>query len=123
MPAGELRGLSVDEQVFADGIGQISVVGGTVRVDFVAYSPVEKDPKGQPVAVFRHRLIMGVDGFLHAAEKIREAAEAVLSRTGAPRPRDVSPPSEPVKLAAETASAPPAPVVDMPKAQGKPPFP
>jgi hypothetical protein len=111
----------VDEQVFADGIGQISVIGSTVRVDFVVYSPTEKDPKGQPVAVFCQRLIMGVDGFLHAAEKIHEAADAVQSRTGTSRPREVPPPPEPVQPAPVAASS--APVVEIPKPLGKPPFP
>lgn len=118
-----LRGLGVDDQVFSDGIGQISVIGSTVRIDFVVYSPTEKDPKGQPVAVFRQRLIMGVEGFLHAAEKFHEAAEAVRSRTGATRPREVPPPPEPLEHPAEPVSTVSAPVVEMPKPQGKPPFP
>ena len=89
----------MDPQIFSDGIGQITVVGGTVRLDFVAYSPTEKDSKGQPVAVFCQRIIMGADGFLQSARKIQETVEA-MSKLGTPlrvsfrsktRPKDAVP--------------------------------
>ena len=84
--ANKRQGVAVDEQVFADGIGTISVIGGTVRLDFVTYSPTEKDASGQPAAVFRQRLIMGMETFLHAAEKIHEAAQTLSSRAARSEP-------------------------------------
>jgi len=109
----------VDDQVFADGLGQISVIAGTVRVDFVAYSPVEKDARGQPVAVFRQRIIMGMEAFFQTAAKIQEAAQALAGRAVPP------PHPEPVETVVEQFPAPeraPA-AADAPKPPNKPPFP
>ena len=90
----------MDEQVFVDGIGTISVIGGTVRLDFVSYSPTQTDPSGQPVAIFRQRIIMGTDTFLHAADKMREAAQTLAGRMH----REPAPPPQP---SAPTLSAVP----------------
>jgi len=71
----------MDEQIFADGIGSISVIGGTVRLDLVALSPTERDAAGKPKLVFRQRIVMSADGFVHSAQKVQEAALA-LSKIG-----------------------------------------
>ena len=109
------------DQVFADGLGQIAVIAGTVRLDLVTYSAVEKDAKGQPLAVFRQQIIMGVEGFLHAAEKIGEAAQALSNRAAAAHPREAQPLAEsmPPPPAPEATPAP----VEAPAHLGKPPFP
>jgi hypothetical protein len=93
----------MEDQIFSDGIGQVSIIGGTVRLDFVTLSPTEKDAKGQPTAIFSQRVIMGVDGFMQSAAKIQEAAQAVLKL--AQRPRDGQ-----TQQAAEPATSAPAPV-------------
>jgi len=108
----------VDDQIFADGIGQISVIAGTVRIDFVAYSPVEKDARGQPVAAFRQRIIMGLEAFYQTAEKIQEAAKALSSRTPPPPPEPHEAVVEHLAVP-ERASAP----AEAPKPAAKPPFP
>src|SRR5260221_9613356 len=79
----------VDDQIFSDGIGTISVIGGTVRLDFVALSPTEREANGQPKAVFCQRIVMGVDGFLRSASKVQEAVQA-LSKMGATAPQTPS---------------------------------
>jgi hypothetical protein len=76
----------LEQQVFSDGLGSISVIGGTVRLDFVVFSPTERDANGQPQPVFCHRIIMGADTFLRAAEKMNEAAQAVAKRVASARP-------------------------------------
>ena len=67
----------MDQQVFSDGIGQVTIIGGALRLDFVTFSPTEKDAKGQPIAVFSHRVVMSLDGFMQSAVKLQEAAQAV----------------------------------------------
>jgi len=67
----------MEKQIFSDGIGQITVIGGMVRLDFVAYSVTEKDAKGQYLPVFCQRIVMSPDSFLHATAKMREAAQAI----------------------------------------------
>jgi len=93
------------DQVFSDGIGQVTVIGGVVRLDFIAYSPTEKDAKGQPQAVFCQRIIMSADSFLRSAEKIQEAAQAI-AKLG-PRPREIA-----------SVEATPAPAAPAPQASG-----
>ncbi|MBF0093667.1 MAG: hypothetical protein HQL34_03895 [Alphaproteobacteria bacterium] len=58
----------MENDVFADGIGEISVVGGVVRMDLVALSATERDAANQPKMTFRQRIIMPVEAFLRAFE-------------------------------------------------------
>lgn len=80
-------GAGVHDQLFSDGIGAISVVGGTVRLDFVSLSPTERDANGQPKAVFSQRIIMSVEGFLRAAGKVNEAAQAIAKASASENTR------------------------------------
>jgi hypothetical protein len=100
----------MEDQVFSDGIGQVSIVGGTVRLDFVVLSPTEKDAKGQPVAVFCQRVVMGIDGFMQSAAKIQEASQAVLKLAQRPREPQPAASEPPVTVPAKAAAAEPAPV-------------
>ena len=90
----------MDEQIFSDGIGTIIVIGATVRLDFVALSPTERDANGQPKAVFRQRIVMGVDGFMRSASKVQEAVQA-LSKMGALQ-QGAAPASAPTSLASRS---------------------
>jgi hypothetical protein len=65
------------DQIFSDGIGSISIVGGIVRIDFVVLSPTEKDAGGQPKAIFQQQLVMGAEAFLRSTEKMQGAAQAL----------------------------------------------
>jgi hypothetical protein len=67
----------MEQQFFSDGIGQITIMGGAIRLDFITFSSTEKDPKGQPAAVFSHRVVMSLEGFMQSAAKLQEAALAV----------------------------------------------
>jgi hypothetical protein len=67
----------MEQQIFSDGIGQITIIGGAVRLDFITYSPSEKDAKGQPAPVFCQRVVMSLEGFMQSAAKLQEAALAV----------------------------------------------
>ena len=118
----------MDDQIFSDGIGTISVIGATVRVDFVALSPTEREPNGQPKAVFRQRIVMGVDGFLRSAAKVQEAVQA-LQKMGAAAPQLPSF-TEPVprveEVSAVTVAAAPSPAPAPPVQKtgtSRPPFP
>ncbi len=70
------------EQIFSDGIGTISITGGTVRFDLITFSPTENDAGGQPKAVFQQRIVMTADAFLHSAGKVQEAVQ-VLAKLAA----------------------------------------
>lgn len=103
-----------DDQVFCDGLGAISVINGTVRLDFVALSPTEKDATGKPAAVFRQRIIMGLDGFLQAGEKIGEVMPLLAKRT---------PPAEAAKPAGLESRGPVLEPAGIAPSHAKPPFP
>ena len=56
----------MSDERYADAFGEISLVGSTVRIDLISLSHDQKDDKGQPRPVFRQRIVMPVDGFLHS---------------------------------------------------------
>ena len=89
-------GNTLVEQTFSDGIGSITIIGGTVRIDFMIFSPDEKGADGRPKVTHLQRIVMVPEGFLHSAEKIQEAAQALskLGTTARPsgEPRVVEPP-------------------------------
>jgi hypothetical protein len=74
----------MQEEIFADAIGEIQVANNVVRIDFVSLSPTERDAKNNPKTVFRQRVVMPIDTFGNAAELIRTAMEGLL-KSGAMR--------------------------------------
>lgn len=114
----------MEQQIFADGIGRISVIGGLVRLDLVTYSATETDANGQPRPILTHRIIMGADGFLRSSEKILEAVKMFnKSAAAAPAPGRPAPsppggpaPNAPSQTPAPNGAQPPA----APAQQAKP---
>lgn len=90
----------MEQQTFADGIGRIAIIDGIVRLDLVAHSPTETGADGKPRAVFSHRIVMGVDQFLRASEKIAETVkvvrDAAARQATQPAPAAKEPPREAV---------------------------
>ena len=103
-------GNALVEQTFSDGIGSITIIGGTVRIDFMIFSPDEKGVDGRPKVVHLQRIVMAPEGFLHSAEKIQEAAQALskLGTTARPsgEPRAVEPPVVEPRVVEPSVSAP-----------------
>jgi hypothetical protein len=93
----------MEDQIFCDGIGKISIIGGIVRLDLMSYSPSETDANGQPRAVLTHRIVMGMDAFLRSSEKVLEisrqiakpapqvAVSQAVGPTPSQRPQEVPP--------------------------------
>ena len=101
----------MEKQVFSDGIGQITVIGGMVRLDFVTYSVTEKDAKGQYLPVFCQRVVMSPESFLHATAKMQEAADAIAKLAQSPRksPAEAAPVSAAPGAETQPASPPKRP--------------
>jgi len=77
------------DELYADGIGEITVSGTTVRIDLVSLSPTERDQNNAPKAVFRQRIVMSVEGFASSAELMQKALQGLIDggaihRTPAP---------------------------------------
>ena len=56
----------MNQDIFADGIGNINVTGNIVRIDLVALQPQLKGEKGEPVFANNQRIVMPLDGFIQA---------------------------------------------------------
>ncbi len=100
----------MEQQTFADGIGRIAIIDGIVRLDLVAHSPTEAGPDGKPRPVFSHRVVMGVDQFLRAAEKIAETVKVIRTanaRPAAPTTMAHEPPRDVARPASQPQQVPP----------------
>lgn len=73
-------------EVFADGIGEITVTGHTVRIDLVSLVPGERNASGQPNSAFRQRIVMPLEGFTSAHELICRVVEGMKSAGPAAKP-------------------------------------
>jgi hypothetical protein len=65
------------DEVYSDGIGEITVTGTIVRVDLVSLSPTER-ANGGPNSVFRQRLIFSVEGFANSVELMQKALQGLV---------------------------------------------
>jgi len=102
-------------ETFADGIGRIAIIDGIVRLDLISYSPTEHGPDGKPRQVFTHRVVMGMDQFLYASEKIAKTAEMIRQAN----PQQPAQPAKPQQAA--PAQAVPAQAAPVPRAGPTPP--
>ena len=66
------------EELFADGIGEITITGTVARIDLVSLSPSEKDDKNAPKQVLRQRIIMPVNSFANAVELMQKALNGLV---------------------------------------------
>ncbi|UEM06169.1 hypothetical protein JL101_012260 [Skermanella rosea] len=65
-------------ETFCDGIGEITLTGSVVRIDLVSLSPTEKDGDGRPVPVFRQRIVMPVEGFVHSLGPLERTTRKLM---------------------------------------------
>lgn len=66
------------DDVFADGVGEITLVGGMVRMDLVSLSATEKDSNGNPSLEFRQRVVMPPDGFLRSFSAMENLVKQLM---------------------------------------------
>lgn len=65
-------------ELFADGVGEITLVGGMVRMDLVSLSSTEKDGSGNPALEFRQRVVMPPDGFLRSFSAMENLVKQLM---------------------------------------------
>lgn len=109
----------MSEEFFSDGVSGITVIGGTVRLDFGTYSPTEQNESGKPSIVFRQRVIMSLEGFMETAGMINEVVQT-LAKRGVVRPKGDVAPASPDQAGKPVA---PAPSASTPSLQFTRPFP
>lgn len=110
----------MEPQTFADGIGRIAIIDGIVRLDLIAHSTTETLADGSPRPVFAHRLLMGTDQFLRAADRIAEAAR-VIRESQAKTVKPAEAPAAPQPAATQSAAPKPAAPRPEPLRQPEPP--
>ena len=66
------------DELYADGVGEITVGGSIVRVDLVSLSPTERDASNAPKSVFRQRLIFSIEGFANAADLMQKTLQGFI---------------------------------------------
>src|SRR6476469_7276765 len=96
------------DELYADGVGEVTVGGTVVRVDLVSLSPTERDASNAPKSVFRQRLILPVEGFANAVDLMQKALQGLVesgavipAQRGEPGSTPVTSPGIEPALAAE----------------------
>lgn len=90
------------DELYADGIGEITVTGSIVRIDMVSLSATERDEKNAPRAELRQRIIMPLDGFANAVDLMQKALAGLVEAGAVRRIGDAT------KNGEAEATAPPA---------------
>lgn len=90
----------MEAQTFADAIGRIAIIDGIVRLDLVAHSATETGPDGKARLVLTNRVVMGVEQFLRAADKITQTKRLILeaaAKQAQPAPTPPAPQTPPAQ--------------------------
>ncbi|MDQ0322199.1 hypothetical protein QO002_004405 [Pararhizobium capsulatum DSM 1112] len=78
-------------ELYADGIGEITVTGTIVRIDLMSLSATERDASNNPRPVFRQRIIMPVDAFANAVDLMQKALNGLVDAGAIRRMTEVPP--------------------------------
>ena len=73
------------EELYADGVGEITVTGTIVRIDFVSLSHDQRDAHNNPKPVVRQRVIMPGDAFAEAVKLMQKAVAGLSENKPADR--------------------------------------
>jgi hypothetical protein len=66
------------QDVYADGIGEITLTGGMVRIDLVSLSAKERDAEGRPRLEFRKRIVLPPEGFLRSFSAMEDLVKQLV---------------------------------------------
>lgn len=70
--------MTINDEVYSDGIAEITVTGPIVRIDLMSLSPSERDSNNNPKPVFRQRIVMPIDAFANAVELMQKAVNGLI---------------------------------------------
>jgi hypothetical protein len=99
-------------EIFTDGVDEVTISGSIVRVDLVSLSPHERDADNAPKKVFRQRLIFSVESFANSVEVLQKALQGLIQAGAIKRVQLVADAKSDsgnehvVSLSTETARAP-----------------
>ncbi len=89
----------MSDQKFVDGVGEVRMRDGVIRLDLLALSATRRDKEGEPVPEFVEQLVMSPQAFLRVfrslANAVGEMQNAGILKSGNPEPAANEPISEP----------------------------
>lgn len=68
----------MNEEIFSDGIAEISFEHGVFRLNLVSISPTKRDENNKPTLMFRQRIIMPVEGFLRSFASMERVVKKLI---------------------------------------------
>ena len=68
----------MNQEIYADAVGNINVTGNIVRIDLVSLQPQLKGDSGQPVFAPTRRIIMPLDGFVQALSVQQDIVQQLI---------------------------------------------
>ena len=79
--------MSENRESYADGIGEITLSGGMVRIDLVTLQGTQKNSESKPKLETSQRIIMPPDGFLRSFSAMENLVKQLID-AGLVKPRD-----------------------------------
>ena len=79
--------MSESKDFFADGIGEITLSGGMVRMDLVTMVGSQNNAENKPRLEFSKRIVMPPDGFLRSFSAMENLVKQLIE-AGLVKPRD-----------------------------------
>lgn len=92
-------------EIFADGIGEIVLSGGMVRMDLVVLAGSQRDSADKPRMEVRRRIIMPPDGFLRSFSAMEDLVRQLVE-AGLVKPREGANPASGASKTTEKPSSP-----------------
>jgi hypothetical protein len=103
--------IDMHDEVYTDGVGEITISGTVVRVDLISLSPTERDANNAPKPAFRQRLIFSIEGFAHSVELMQKALQGLVDAGAVTR---TPPRSATITPAASRKVEPPPAILERP---------
>ena len=92
--------MSESREFFADGIGEITLAGGMVRMDLVTLVGSQNNPENKPRLELSKRIVMPPDGFFRSFSAMENLVKQLIE-AGLVKPRDGEQPVSAEKPAVE----------------------
>lgn len=67
-------------QTYIDGIGEVRLTEGIVRMDLLALSPTQRDDDGRPVPEFVKQIVMSPQGFMRMVQALRSTLQQMQEK-------------------------------------------
>ncbi len=88
------------QDIFADGIGEITLSGGMVRMDLVTLVGSQNNPENKPRLEASRRIVMPPDGFLRSFSAMENLVKQLID-AGLVKPKEGDQPAQTVPPASQ----------------------